>query len=707
MIEYKSLPTNIKTFACHGVDSLEDGGDGNWGGDCPFCGKELHFFMNADTGKWDCKVCGKVGNIITFLGAIAAERHTDTTRGKWRRLSQDRGIPVRILMKRKLGWDSTNKCWLIPCHSESGTVRDIRRWSKKGMKTTAGCKTQLFGADQLAVAKRGARVWLCEGEWDAMAMDWLLAERGLKDDVVVAVPGATIFKKDWVKMFAGLDVMTLYDADEAGDKGMEIVQRRLGGVTRNLWFVNWSETIKSGYDLRDFMQDHFDSDDEDDTTLEKLLGLFESRTRRDVTSSGDAGEEPQEDIDPIELDELLATFEEHLEMRADLVIALKVILAVCLSNDIKGDPLWVYVVGPPGSGKTMLLSALQKSARTIFRSTLTAHGLVSGWRGDGEDPSLIPKLIGKTFVAKDFTEVLDMPINAQEEIFSTLRGAYDGSVQKQFGNGVMREYYGHFSFLAGVTNTIHGHRKAHLGERFLKVLIKQPSRAQATAVTNAALGSIGREHVMEDALQDATRRYLARRADIDSLPRFSKHHLARINALVQLIATMRSQVERDWHGGELLYKPEPEAGNRLAKQLGKLAMMVGFVNGDEDEISDDTYAVMERVAFDTGYGFNLDIVDAVMTLGGRATKSEVVQHTELPASTLARRFEDLVMLKVLKHDGEQKGEKPGRPAKVYAVSKDIATLWNKAKGVEDVRHRRNGSRVSSARGRTGGHRPRS
>lgn len=43
---------------------------------CPFCGKENHFFINKGINAkriehcWDCKKCGKDGNLITFLKQI-------------------------------------------------------------------------------------------------------------------------------------------------------------------------------------------------------------------------------------------------------------------------------------------------------------------------------------------------------------------------------------------------------------------------------------------------------------------------------------------------------------------------------------------------------------------------------------------------------------------------------------------------------------
>lgn len=35
--------------------------------DCPFCGKESHFYISKDTQLWDCKRCGEYGSIYKLL----------------------------------------------------------------------------------------------------------------------------------------------------------------------------------------------------------------------------------------------------------------------------------------------------------------------------------------------------------------------------------------------------------------------------------------------------------------------------------------------------------------------------------------------------------------------------------------------------------------------------------------------------------------
>lgn len=47
-------------------------GSGQWIADCPFCGKQKHFYMNSKNGLWDCKVCLEKGNWYQFQKRVGS-----------------------------------------------------------------------------------------------------------------------------------------------------------------------------------------------------------------------------------------------------------------------------------------------------------------------------------------------------------------------------------------------------------------------------------------------------------------------------------------------------------------------------------------------------------------------------------------------------------------------------------------------------------
>jgi hypothetical protein len=122
----------------------------------------------------------------------------------------------------------------------------------------------------------------------------------------------------------------------------------------------------------------------------------------------------------------------------------------------------------------------------------------------------------------------------------------------------------------------------------------------------------------------------------------------------------------------------PESGTRLAKQLAKTAVCVAFVLG-KSEVDDVTYSIIEKLAYDTAYGFSLDIVDAMMSMGGEGTRQEIADKADLNMSTTCRKIEDLCTLKAVKAWGKKVTDIGGRSSMVYAVADDVKQLWLRAK----------------------------
>ena len=86
-----------------------------------------------------------------------------------------------------------------------------------------------------------------------MALAWVL-RFAKKPGVVVGVPGAGTFKKEWVSLFESRDVILCYDNDDAGSKGTRKAIRLLSGVVSRLREFQWEESDGDGRDIRDFVR---------------------------------------------------------------------------------------------------------------------------------------------------------------------------------------------------------------------------------------------------------------------------------------------------------------------------------------------------------------------------------------------------------------------------------------------------------------------
>ncbi len=688
------VPSKLRAYTEHGITFVGRSGTTHLTADCPFCDREKHLFVRKNNGQYKCHVCGEAGNLITFLESSIDYYKEQTSKSDWKALSKARhGIPSKAFKKWHLGWNG--EYWMIPQRSSTGTVHNIGRWAgpKKPILSTSGCSKQLFGADKLLKADRKLPVWICAGEWDAMALEWLLRKLKRKD-VVVAVPGELTFKDSWLEHFDHRDVRLCYDADATGDKGSMKASLLLKerGQAKRVRFLCWPMDFPKGFDVSDWIahgwKDHRDELENVFSNFEKLLNKQHRLGNQAAAACGfdDPDENAENDEPPEHIpdwNELRKCFSQHLMMDQDMITALVLCLAVVISRDIKKDPLWLHLVAPPGGGKTTILNTFRAASCCIFRSSLTPASLVSGFRC-GHDPSLLPKLRDKCGIFKDGTELLVMDENTKKATNATFRGAYDGDVDRNYGNDVIRIYKDlNFSLLIGMTPAVHGESDASIGERFLKMQMLRTDADRSENQIRMALENIGKEQKIDTILQKMVSDFLWRKVDLDNLPSIPKKYNEQIIALAQLIGALRSRVEREKFRDRIIFRPHIEVATRLAKQLAKIGICVAHVLG-KHKVDKEVWFYIERVAFDTAIGFHLDIVQCIMNNGGTATGATIAEDTGLPITSLTQKFEDLRLLGVFDRKKLQiDSNGRGRPPKAHVLSKKVQELWRRAGIVKD------------------------
>lgn len=698
------VPNKLWPFECHGV-RFHTKSDNEFIGVCPFCtGRKL--YTNGKTTQYSCKNCGKTGNVTTFLKAIVDMYLEDTTAKHYRSLSELRGIPVRSLQKFRLAYDTTRNRWLLPCQSINGTVRDIRIWNPKNRKLlcTKGCKSQLYNAVAFSSSSSNIGiVWIVEGEWDVLALDYLLQKAGPKrySDIVVGIPGGEVFKDEWVEYFHKHRVRVCLDNDSVGDRGADKIRRKIGELVHSIKYLCWPDNRKKGYDIRDFVVGVLNRRVRPAAALRKLRRLMEPSPRHgaiegtaDPLAGTDDAASPTTncthtptrrfDIVPKRkrptFTDVVDVLSKHIEVDDELIKTLQYILAIIFSQQMSGNPLWGYVIGPPGSGKTLLLNMTSTSDRTLFKSSIGPHNLISGFKAK-RDPSLMSNVNGLVLIIKDGTQLLTQPLLVKQEIFSILRDAYDGSVHRQFGNGVIREYLDlRFSVCIGVTPIVNGMSEATLGDRFVKFQIRSLGDSHIEDRVSSAINVVSGveiERKIQLECNEIIRKFLAHRVRrFPIVPQWARRKLI---PLCMLIAALRSNVDKDWRTGELLYEPEIEYGTRIAKQLTKLLRAVSVISG-ETAISGKSYAFVERVAYDTSIRYHFDIVATVISLGNRVGRGEITEVLGIPSTTLYRHLEDMLALKILHRVRDTlTGGGAGRPGYLWSVTKRIKLLWKRCK----------------------------
>lgn len=204
-------------------------------GDCPFCGRDGHFFVNPHTGQYDCKLCGASGNNWTFIRDYHTLCLSSTSPEDYEALAEERNILPSTFEYLQYSKNPLTDKWMIPTNNPEGKLTNLYQAAKRDdggyllLSLPSPCVQQLYRAD--TITKEHDTVYIAEGHWDAALWIETLATvasttNGVKlkarpnynhnllsRNAVVAVPGATNFNKGWAQILKGKHVVLLHDND--------------------------------------------------------------------------------------------------------------------------------------------------------------------------------------------------------------------------------------------------------------------------------------------------------------------------------------------------------------------------------------------------------------------------------------------------------------------------------------------------------------
>jgi hypothetical protein len=366
-----------------------------------------------------------------------------------------------------------------------------------------------------------------------------------------------------------------------------------------------------------------------------------------------------------------------------------VMCATVIANQFKTDPLWMIFIGPPSHAKTELLRALDGHPSAYFLSNLTPATMVSGKPKKGSDPSLLPKLNGKTLVMKDFTTVLTMRSENQAEILSQFREIYDGSYSKGFGTGKQFFWKGHVGLIAACTPVYDKHYSVigSLGDRFMLYRIES-TRDEDVGIQAQRI--VGQEEKMRKEIREAIHKFLDQFKTLENI-QFEKDELVNrdIVTLACWCAYARCPVDRDRYTQCVQYLPQPEGPARLVKQFMQLGMALALTHSKR-VIDLPVYKTLKKIGRDLISAQRLSILrhlwEEKIFEHARIWKvtKEISDGLNMPATTTKMLLEDLMIVGLLnrKRAGEgetapyewqwsEKGYDMAAGAKVFDVSSDI------------------------------------
>lgn len=324
--------------------------------------------------------------------------------------------------------------------------------------------------------------------------------------------------------------------------------------------------------------------------------------------------------------------------------AVEIALAAIVANYAPGDCVWPLLVGPPGCGKSEIVSALRGAPAVWPLSSLTPQTLLSGFERKGRDakkPASLLLQIGEFGIVtfKDLTTVLSMHHEAKSQIISQLREVADGRTEKAFGNGLLQAWEGKLGLIAGVTPIIDEQHAfvSVMGERFVLYRMPEVTRPE---IARRSLARRGREDDLRERIVSLVSGFLAQYRDVGylSLPdRFTEPLIA----LADIVTRARSAVARDRQTRDILYLPEPEAPTRFAKQIAQLMAAAIRIGVSEDR----AWRLARKVGWDSVPAVRSAVIHLLSRQEGVSlTYAEIEEKTGLPKTTVRRVVEDLVVL---------------------------------------------------------------
>jgi hypothetical protein len=384
----------------------------------------------------------------------------------------------------------------------------------------------------------------------------------------------------------------------------------------------------------------------------------ERQIKRAFERSRSSPEKPAAEAPPqCSLGEAHAVFRKWLGEEYDLD-ALDATLAAAAAERLKGDPVWLLIVGGPGAAKTETVQALSGAGAHVTSTIASEGALLSATSHRERTRTATGGLLRKigdrgVLVIKDVTSILSADRNVRASVLAAIREIYDGRWERNVGvdGGKTLTWLGRIVIVGAVTTAWDAAHSvvAAMGDRF--VLIRINSKTGRGRSGMRAIRNTGSEVQMREELAAAVGG-LVTHACTDDVP-VVETEIEHLVKAADIVTMARTAVERDYQG-EIIDAHAPEMPTRFAKQLTQV-VRGGVAIGMTRE---EAMRLAIRCARDSIPPLRLEILlDVALHPGSRP--GDVRRRVGRPWRTTKRELEALTMLGLLRCDEENETSDDG------------------------------------------------
>jgi predicted transcriptional regulator len=344
------------------------------------------------------------------------------------------------------------------------------------------------------------------------------------------------------------------------------------------------------------------------------------------------------------------------ETLLDLCLAIKIHSLMLGKYQI---PLWLFVISASGDRKSSTVSSFydgfsdedfnEYTQETYFLNFLTKNTLASGQKKNVKN-DLAPRLNGKFVLTGDMAQFIKLDPKEKGAIWSQLREAYDGRVQKDTGSGVHTFYEGVFwDWLACSTPIIDEEMilKNELGTR--ELLYRMPDENNngedkeklMETVWNNSDYKAQRQRELKEAVKMFFQYWKNVSFEVNDISEEVKKKLFEYAVFV---TQLRVTAECDWRTGDLTNFVYPEKPTRILEQLKMLFVCLKRI--EQEYTDEDALKRIFEVVKSSIHPVRLKILLTIKE-NGKMSTTQIAHKVGLHYATTNRELQVCKQLEIL------------------------------------------------------------